>query len=100
MKMISIEMPLVSECMASKCAYNVGQNCHARAITVGDTSTHAACDTFTPESHHTSEAKRVAGIGACKASACKFNDDFECATDMVRVGMVKNEAMCMTFAMR
>lgn len=100
MKMITIEMPLVSECLVNTCSYNVAQNCHARAITVGDTSTHAACDTFMSESHHISEAKRIAGIGACKASACKFNDDFECMTDTIRVGMVKNEANCMTFAMR
>jgi len=100
MKTICIEMPLVSECMVSQCAYNVEQSCHAKAITVGDTSRHAACDTFMSESRHTREAKQTAGIGACKATACKFNDDFECSTDMIRVGMVKNEANCMTFAMR
>jgi hypothetical protein len=100
MKKVIIEMPLVSECLASQCAYNVNQNCHARAITVGDTSKHAACDTFMNESHHIHDTKRVAGIGACKATSCKFNDDFECMTETIRIGMVMNEANCMTFAMR
>ena len=100
MKKIVLEMPLVSECMVSKCAYNVSNNCHARAITVGDTSEHAACDTFMPEAHHAREVRRIAGIGACKASACKFNEDFECMTDTIRVGLLKNEANCMTYAMR
>lgn len=100
MKKITIEMPLVSECQVTACAYNVGKNCHARAITVGDSSIHAGCDTFLQESHHISDKQRIAGIGACKATSCKFNSDFECVTESIRVGMVNNEANCMTFAMR
>lgn len=99
MNKITIEMPLVSECLVTECAYNVSKNCHARAITVGD-SVRPGCDTFLPESHHIKEARRIAGIGACKATGCKFNSDFECVTDSIRIGTVRNEANCMTYAMR
>lgn len=99
MNKITVEMPLVSECMVTQCAYNVSNNCHARAITVGD-SMHPGCDTFLPESHHTKESQRIAGIGACKASSCKFNDDLECVAESIRVGTVRNEANCITFMTR
>lgn len=99
MKNMTLEMPIVTECMATQCAYNVSNNCHARAITVGD-SMHPGCDTFISESKHIKDSKRIAGIGACKMTACKFNDDLECVTDSIRVGIVRNEANCMTYAMR
>jgi hypothetical protein len=99
MKRIMIEMPVITECQVSTCAYNVNKNCHARAITVGD-SIHPGCDTFLKGPRHTSHPEQIAGIGACKTSICKFNDDFECMADSVKVGMVKNEANCMTFSTR
>ncbi len=99
MKTIAIEMPLVTKCMASACAYNVNTSCHARAITIGD-ATHPGCDTFLMGSLHIKDAQRTAGIGACKTAICKFNEDLECMADNVQVGMVRNEANCMTFALR
>lgn len=99
MKKITLEMPVVSKCAASACAYNVNSNCHARAITVGD-SVKPGCDTFMEGSRHIKDAERIAGIGACKTASCKFNDDLECMADSVQVGMVRNEANCVTFAMR
>ena len=45
MKKFSIEMPQVNQCEVTKCAYNVKNMCHARAITVGD-GINAMCDTF------------------------------------------------------
>lgn len=99
MKKLTIEMPVITECMVSACAYNVSNNCHARAITVGD-GVHPGCDTFLKGARHTRQAQQIAGIGACKIGGCKFNDDFECMADSVKVGMVKNEANCMTFTAR
>lgn len=99
MNKMVLEMPVVSECMAETCAYNVDLNCHARAITIGD-STHPGCDTFLRESHHTHNLKQVAGVGACKTTSCKYNDDFECMTDNIHVGMLGNQINCMTFAAR
>lgn len=100
MKTITIETPLVSECSVTECAYNLDSNCHARAITIGD-GVHPSCDTFFDNrNHHTKAAVRMAGIGACKIEACKFNDDFECITENIRVGHSKDEISCLTFAPR
>lgn len=96
MKKICLEMPVVTKCMASECAYNVGSNCHARAITIGD-SIQPNCDTFTAGSRHIKSVNQIAGIGACKTAGCKFNNDLECMADSIRVEMVKNKANCMTF---
>ncbi|MBU0594287.1 MAG: DUF1540 domain-containing protein [Gammaproteobacteria bacterium] len=99
MKKIMIEMPVITECMVNTCSYNVGSNCHARAITVGD-GVHPGCDTFLQGPRHTRNAQQSAGIGACKIMGCKHNDDLECMADSVKVGMIKNEANCMTFSAR
>lgn len=99
MNKMVIEMPMVEECMVSACAYNMDNGCHARAITIGD-GTHPGCDTFLMESHHTHNSQQTAGIGACKCAACEFNDDFECMTDNVQIGMVNNEANCLTYNAR
>ncbi len=99
MKTVTIEMPLVAKCSASTCAYNASSNCHARAITIGD-STHPGCDTFLAGAHHTKQAKLIAGIGACKMEICKFNDDLECVAENIQVGMAGHNANCMTFAAR
>jgi hypothetical protein len=99
MKQITIEMPLVAECAATECAYNMNRACHARAITIGD-GMHAGCDTFLAGSSHTKESKRMAGIGACKVSHCQYNEDLECVTDSIRVGMIGDKVNCMTFTAR
>lgn len=106
MKKFILEMPVVTQCTASECVYNAGSNCHARAITIGD-SMFPACDTFLAELHRT-KSTQVAGIGACKYVTCQFNDDLECMTESIRIGMIervrsgiiKNEANCLTFALR
>ncbi len=99
MKKICIEMPAVSKCMVSACCYNGSNNCHARAITIGDHD-HPGCDTFMAGSPHTRKTQQIAGIGACKTTSCKHNEDFECVAESIQVGMVKNEANCMTFSSR
>ncbi|MBI5626387.1 MAG: DUF1540 domain-containing protein [Nitrosomonadales bacterium] len=96
MKTITLEMPIVTKCIASECVYNANSSCHARAITIGD-SIHPGCDTFLAGSRHTKSVNQIAGIGACKTVGCKFNNDLECIADSIQVGMVKNEANCMTF---
>lgn len=99
MKKITIEMPVVKKCTADECAYNLDNNCHARAITIGD-SIHPGCDTFLAGEHHAKSAGQIAGIGACKTAGCKFNDDFECMADSIQVGMIKSEANCKTYSLR
>ena len=99
MKHMTIDMPIVSECLASECAYNVGMNCHAKAITVGN-SLHAGCDTFFSGSGHTKATTLTAGIGACKSTNCTFNEDLECTTDSIRVAPAGQEVNCMTYSPR
>src|SRR5574340_1160786 len=96
MKKITLEMPIVTKCMVSECVYNANSGCHARAITIGD-SIHPVCDTFMSGSRHARSVNQVAGIGACKTTGCKVNNDLECMTESIQVGMVRNEANCMTF---
>lgn len=99
MNKICLEMPIVTKCMASECAYNANSNCHARAITVGD-ALQPGCDTFMKGSRHVRQVQQVAGIGACKTASCKFNEDLECMAEGIQVGMIRNEANCMTFTSR
>lgn len=99
MKKMTIEMPIVSKCQVNECSYNASSRCHARAITVGDAE-HPGCDTFIANGMHTGHQQQLAGIGACKTATCKHNEDLECMADSIQVGMIKNEANCMTFAMR
>ena len=93
---ITIEMPEVSACIISECAYNVANKCHARAITIGD-GTYPGCDTFLHSSIHSKDEIRHAGVGACKVRLCKFNYDFECTAQNIEVGIAGGDVICETF---
>lgn len=99
MKKITIEMPVVSECSATECAYNRDNACQARAITVGD-GVHAGCDTYCKSSQRAKASVGAAGIGACKMAGCKFNDGLECMAQSIQIGRVQNKVNCMTFSTR
>lgn len=99
MEKICIEMPVVSECSATECAYNHNKACQARAISVGD-GIHPGCDTFMKGSQRANPSMGSAGIGACKIAACKFNEGLECMTESIKVGHVQNSVNCMTFMTR
>jgi hypothetical protein len=99
MKM-TIDMPFVAECMVNECAYNLNRQCHARAITIGD-GVHPGCDTsYLNASAHTHNAKHIAGVGACKVSGCRYNEDFECSADSISVAMKDGDIRCMTYKAR
>lgn len=98
MKTKLIEMPEVAACDATECAYNESGDCHARAITVGD-SVHPDCDTFLRSQDHR-HAADTAGVGACKVRACKHNEDFECQADAIRVGHRSSRVECLTYTQR
>lgn len=98
MKTITIEMPYVDECSVTECAYNVNNDCHAKAITVGN-GVHPACDTFFDGGGHTRATQRIAGIGACKVSHCTYNEDLECMADHIQVAK-SPDVRCMTFQPR
>jgi hypothetical protein len=99
MKQVSIEMPLVAQCSVLECAYNTNSCCHARAITVGD-GVHPGCDTFLNSADHTKAKQRTAGVGACKVSACQFNDDYECVTEQITIGHASSSVCCLTYQRR
>lgn len=96
---ITIEMPMVADCTVGECAYNVDQTCYARAITVGD-GVHPGCDTFFEAPTHSRVHTTAAGVGACKVTACRHNDDFECQTESIRVARNGSDVRCMTFSAR
>lgn len=91
---IATDMPEVARCTVSRCAYNTDNNCHARAITIGD-GDNPGCDTYFDNSSHT-RSHRSAGVGACKVEACDFNDDLECSADRIDVGREGRSAQCLT----
>ncbi len=97
MKM-TIEMPQVRRCNVNECAYNREQACHARAITIGD-STVPMCDTFFQSSTH-AMARNIAGVGSCKVSSCSHNQDFECNAENINVDHSEAKILCMTFERR
>ena len=96
---LTLDIPNVSECEATACAYNVDRQCHARAITVGD-GVHAACDTFLASESHVRDSAGPAGVGACKVSACRHNEDLECRASSIRIGIHEQHADCATFEHR
>jgi hypothetical protein len=96
---ITTEMPGVQTCEMTSCAYNAGQSCHARAITVGG-GIHPACDTFFASDRHARDISHTAGVGACKIVGCRYNSDLECSAEAIRVSMHDNHADCMTYAPR
>ena len=96
---LTIEMPTVSECAVTECAYNVAKACHARAITIGD-GVHPGCDTFFRAAPHAHDTNRTAGVGACKVTGCTHNDDYECTAPMISVGFKGKDINCLSFHAR
>jgi len=95
-------MANVSACDASSCAYNVDLNCHARAITVG-AGVHPACDTYIPRARRpdaAADSGPSAGVGACKVTRCRHNQNLECEAPEIRVEPHEKHADCVTFALR
>lgn len=99
MQTITIEMPVVSQCLVTECAYNVHDRCCARAITIGD-GVHPGCDTFFEASTHSRMHAMAAGVGACKVTGCRYNDDLECQADSIQVQWRGKTVDCMTFSAR
>ena len=102
MKHIQIIMPEVKHCTAKSCGFIRDSGCHARAITVGYPEA-PGCDTFfaiADTSEHAKSTGRTSGVGACKVSDCRFNEDYECMADEVTLAYSKNQAHCQTYLHR
>jgi hypothetical protein len=93
---ITVEMPLISECDATHCVYNLNSACHAKAITVGD-GVMPGCDTFMKGSGHVKNSSINGGVGACKVSVCSFNTDFECFAEGISIAQQGDMIHCMTY---
>jgi hypothetical protein len=91
-----MEMPNVSECSVEECAYNKDSMCHAMAITIGD-SVHPRCDTFCTSVSMGLDTSCMAGVGACKTTACSHNLGLECGASGISVGINHDEIDCLTF---
>lgn len=89
----------IQQCDAEECVYNIGNRCHALAITVGGEGDHM-CDTFCCGRTKGGSPSAVGMIGACKSTQCKFNEDFECCADMVQVGHWGKEIDCLSYQSR
>jgi hypothetical protein len=57
------------------------------------------CDTFLASSTHNHRQAR-GGVGACKTTHCRYNDDFACSAEAIRVSESENGAVCETYARR
>ncbi len=95
-----MEMPKVSDCSVTDCAYNNNQECKALAITVGEEPDEPICDTFFASSVHGGAKESIAGVGACKAADCEYNQEFECTAPDIQVGYRDEEPDCLTFEAR
>ncbi len=96
---VHADIPEVTLCTVSECAYNTGNSCHARAITIGDGDT-PACDTLFCGAEHVHSTKIHGGVGACKVSGCSHNDDLECTASNIAVGLVTGSVNCLTYHAR
>ena len=96
---ITIDMPPVSECDATGCAYKVDRECQALAITVGH-GIHPGCDTYLAIGQHVPDRPGSAGVGACKVAVCQHNRDLECQAPSIRVEVRGDQGECGTFERR
>ncbi len=94
-----MDMPVVNACEVGSCSYNRDRNCHALAITVGD-SLHAHCDTFFSTSSKGGDPSAPGHVGACKMADCRHNVDLECQAPGIAVGYRQDQADCLTYAPR
>jgi hypothetical protein len=95
-----MDMPKVAECSVTSCAYNESKKCHTMAITVGEEPSSPICDTFVQSSAKGGSKELMAGVGACKAADCDYNQKLECTAPNINVGMKGQEADCLTFKTR
>lgn len=94
-----MDMSKINVCDATQCAYNRDNQCHALAITVGD-SAGPRCDTYLSGGMKGGDPSTIGKVGACKMSPCKHNEMLECAAGAIRVVNSGDKANCTTFEPR
>ena len=94
------DIPKILDCDMADCSYNKSKQCHAIAITVGDTSC-PLCDTYAQSAKKGGDMNLTGCVGACKTDSCKFNQSLECkATNGIRVKQHSDHPDCSTFSSR
>jgi len=94
------DMPKVTQCEATDCAYNVEKVCHAMAITMSSGS-EPECLTYLSGQKKGGDQQTVGKVGACKAEHCEYNQNLECHAPGISVGQKESdEASCLTFEVR
>lgn len=94
---MAMQPPKILDCTMTDCSYNTNKQCHAVAITVGDSSC-AMCDTYFNTSKKGGALDMTGSVGACKEADCKFNNSFECGASGIHVAPHSGHADCATFA--
>jgi hypothetical protein len=87
----------VEKCEISQCAYNLDNQCHAIAITIGGDAAHHSCDTFCGPMKKGREKNKIAGVSACKVASSMFNKRLECNSPDIMVSYNRDEIDCLTF---
>lgn len=91
-----MQMPKITQCEVSECAYNRNMMCHALAITIGGGDDHM-CDTFYESEMQGGDPKSTGCVGACRSVSCTHNENLECCASEIKVGHKQMEIDCMTF---
>jgi hypothetical protein len=93
---IAMDLAPITACDATDCAYNLSEQCHAGAITVGDGTT-PLCDTFFEHGTHPKDGPMHSGVGPCKVSGCRHNRALTCGAVTVSVGESAGNVKCLSF---
>ena len=93
-----MDMPKIQNCEVPECSYNRDSQCHAIAITVGDSAV-ADCDTFSKLGRKGGIDGLTGGVGACRMTNCEYNLDLECSADPgIVVSHQSGRAQCISFS--
>jgi len=96
-----MELPVITKCAVTPCAYNLRETCHAPAITVGDAAVMVAhCDTFLVAPDKGGDPSETGRVGACKVSDCTYNEKLTCHAEGITVGFQMNAVDCLTYQPR
>lgn len=87
-----LEMPHVTDCTATSCAYN-HDGCHAFAVNI---DADHSCGTFL-SLNEKGGLDVVAQVGACQRQDCVHNTDLECHASSISVGATTADADCLSY---
>lgn len=92
-----MDVPKITWCDATNCAYNHDGHCHAIAITIGD-KLQPQCDTFLDSPIKGGDSSATGTVGACKVSICKYNEMYECHAPQIHLERHQKHVDCATFS--